>query len=450
MIESVNVEFKELDRESGALPSSTAKEIVAFANTEGGDLYLGISDDGSVVGVEDPEDVMGRLTNLVHDAILPDLMPFIQIRPVEMEGMCVIKATVSVGTERPYYLKKEGLRPSGVYVRRGSACFPLNEVGIRDMIMETSGKSYEECRSQIQDLTFTALKKELDERSMKFGTVQMKTLKMIGEDNLYNNLALLLSDQCRHTIKVAVFQGQDGSVFRARREFSGSLLKQLNDVYEYIDGRNEVKATFSGLLRSDMRDYPETAVRETLLNCLIHRDYLPSGSTIINIYSDHMEFLTLGGLVSGLTMDAVFLGMSDTRNPNLASVFLRLGLVEGYGTGVRKILDSYGAGSCAPKFQAVGGAFKVTLYNRNEKPSAFTGDMISDSRAQYGASSVPRVTVEAAILEMAQKRGSITRQDVQDEFKVGSTKAFMCLKALCEEGKLRQYKMGKQTSYSPV
>lgn len=450
MIESVNVEFKELDRESGVLPSSTAKELVAFANTEGGDLYVGIADDGTVIGVENPEDVMARLTNLVHDAVLPDLMPFIQIRPVEMEGRYVVRATVSVGTERPYYLKKEGLRPSGVYVRRGSACFPLNEVGIRNMIIETSGKSYEECRSQYQDLTFSELKKELESRSMKAGPVQLHNLGLIGEDNLYTNLALLLSDQCRHTIKVAVFQGADGSVFRARREFSGSLLKQLNDVYDYIDGRNEVQATFSGLLRNDNRDYPEVAVRETLLNCIIHRDYLSSGSTIINIYSDHMEFLSLGGLLNTLTMDAVFLGMSDTRNPRLASVFLKLGLVECYGTGVRKILDSYSSNAYTPKFQAVGGAFKVTLYNRNEKPSVFSGDLISDSRAQYGASSVPRITVEAAILELARKKGTITRRDVQGAFKVGSTKAFMCLKNLCEEGKLRQFKMGKQTSYSPV
>lgn len=451
MIESVNVEFKELDRESRGLPSSTAKELISFANTEGGNLYFGIADDGSVIGTDDPEDVMGRLTSLVHDAILPDLMPFIQVRPVKMEGKTVVKVTVSIGTERPYYLKKEGLKPSGVYVRRGSACFPLNEAGIREMIMETSGKSYEESRSQIQNLTFNSLKSELKSRSMNFGSSQMRTLNMIGEDGLYNNLALLLSDQCTHTIKVAVFQGNDGSIFRARREFTGSVLKQLNDVYEYIDGRNETEASFSGLLRTDQRDYPEVAVREALLNCIIHRDYLPSGSTIINIYNDHIEFLTLGGLVSGLTLDAVFLGMSDWRNPNLASLFLRLGLVEGYGTGVRKIIDSYSKSACAPKFQAVGGAFKVTLYNRNEKTADYySGDLISEPRTQYTVNNVPRDELADEILRLAEEKGTITRKDVQDRFRVGSTKAFLCLKILCDSGKLTQQKMGKQSRYSII
>ena len=86
MIEGVDTEFKELDRVKGTLPDSVPKEIVAFANTEGGELYVGIRNDGSVVGVSDPDDVMTRISNVAHDTILPDIMPFIQIRPVEMEG----------------------------------------------------------------------------------------------------------------------------------------------------------------------------------------------------------------------------------------------------------------------------------------------------------------------------------------------------------------------------
>lgn len=447
MIENVTTEFKELDRESGAIPSSTAKEIVAFANTEGGKLYLGIADDGSVIGIDNVESVMNRLTNLVHDTILPDLMPFIQVRPVNMDGKDVVVVDVSVGTERPYYLKKEGLRPSGVYVRRGSACFPLNEAGIRNMIVETSGKSYEESRSQIQDLTFNSLKAELNSRSMKFGAPQLKTLKMVGTDGLYNNLALLLSDQCMHTIKVAVFQGHDGSIFRSRRVFSGSLLKQLNEVYDYIDGHNETKATFSGLLRTDNRDYPDVAIREALLNCIIHRDYQIPGYSIINIYEDHMEFISLGGLVHNLTIDDIFLGISDSRNPNLASVFLLLGLVEGYGTGIGKILDSYNGFHPAPWIQATPGAFKVTLYNENENHDAYYGDYISENGIKYGSNLIPRESLSASIMEMVRQNGIITRKDIQDKFKVGSTKAFLCLKALCDEGKLRQSGSGRQTYY---
>lgn len=117
MREGVDIEFKELDRKKGTLPDSVPKEIVAFVNTEGGEIYIGISNDGSVIGVENTDDVMTRISNVAHDTILPDVMPFIQIRPLQMDGKQVVKITVTVGTERPYYLAKEGLKPKGVYVR---------------------------------------------------------------------------------------------------------------------------------------------------------------------------------------------------------------------------------------------------------------------------------------------------------------------------------------------
>ena len=446
MIEGVDTEFKELDQVKGTLPDSVPKEIVAFANTEGGELYVGIRNDGSVVGVADPDDIMTRISNVAHDTILPDIMPFIQIRTVEMEGKQVVKKTIAVGTERPYYLAKEGLKPKGVYVRRGSACIPLNEAGIREMIMETSGKSYEESRSLNQELTFETFQAEMAARNIEFGTAQMKTLKMIGSDGLYTNLALLLSDQCVHTIKVAVFQGVDNAVFRERKEFSGSLLKQLNDAYQFLDFFNKTEATISGLRRTDQRDYPEEAVREALLNSIIHRDYLFSGSTIINIFDDHIEFISLGGLVRGISMEAIFMGVSQSRNPNLAAVFYRLGLVESYGTGIRKIMRLYHGCAHQPIFKSAEGAFTVELFNRNESTENSAADVMNSQPE-------PMQEVEeirTAIYQKAKEQGMITRKEVEREFGFGSTKAYKVLKGLCEAGLLMQKKNGNRTVYVPV
>lgn len=447
MKEGVDVEFKELDKAKGTLPDSVPKEIIAFANTEGGELYIGIQNDGTVVGVADPDDVMTRVSNVAHDTILPDIIPFIQIRPVEMEGMQVIKTTISVGTERPYYLAKEGLKPKGVYVRRGSACIPLNEAGIREMIMETSGKSYEESRSLNQDLSFETLEAEMKQRNIEFGAAQMKTLKMIGEDGLYTNLALLLSDQCAHTIKAAVFQGTDNAVFRERKEFKGSLLKQLNEAYRFLDFYNRTEASFEGLLRMDQRDYPEDSLREALLNGIIHRDYLFSGSTIINMFDDHVEFLSLGGLVRGISMEAVFMGVSQSRNPNLAAVFYRLGLVESYGTGVRKIMRLYHGFDPAPVFRSAEGAFTVELFNRNEK--SHDRKTSRNAKTEAVTENSAWEETEAAILAKAKAQGSVSRRDVETLYQFGSTKAYKILKALCKEGLLIQQKSGKQTVYIP-
>ena len=437
MIENVDVEFKELDRQNGALPESTAKEIIAFANTEGGVLYIGIRNDGSVTGVDDPDDVMTRLSNTLHDTVLPDVMPFVQIRCVEMESKYVIQATVSVGTERPYYLAREGLKPKGVYMRRGSSCVPVNEAGIRALIMETSGKSFEESRSLDQELTFDTLKEAMASRSLEFGQAQMKTLRLIGSDGLYTNLALLLSDQCPYTIKAAVFQGTENEVFRDRREFTGSLLKQLDSAYRYLDFYNQTEALFNGLLREDRRDYPADALREALLNSIIHRDYLFSGSNIINLNADHVEFISLGGLVMGLSMEAIFMGASQSRNPNLAAVFYRLKLVESYGTGIRRIMRLYKDQIRRPEFKTAEGVFSVFLPNTNYLPT---------EKTQPEQKTVQDETT--LIVDLVRQKGVVTRKDVENALRSGSTKAYRLIKQLCEQGILQQRSQGRLTTYS--
>jgi len=439
--EGIDTEFKEVDRKTGRLPESLNKEICAFANTEGGELYIGVADDGSIVGVDNVDDVMTRASNTVHDNILPDILPFLQIRNEEAEGKTIVKIEVAVGTERPYYLRSKGLTPNGVYIRRGSASIPVSENGIRSMIMESSGASFEESRSLNQQLSFTTLEEEMKRRNLDFGAAQMKTLKLVGQDGLYTNLALLLSDQCPYTIKAAIFQGKDNAVFRERQEFTGSVLKQLQDAYKFLDFYNKTKATFSGVLRSDQRDYPEEALREALLNCLIHRDYLFSGSILINMFDDHVEFNSLGGLVRGLSLEAVMFGVSQSRNPNLAAVFYRLKLVESYGTGIRKIKRLYSASNDKPVFRTAEGAFSVTLPNLNENLSSLDKPYTVNSPAKDFEEE------KAKVLEAVKSNGYITRKQVEDITGFKTTKAFKLLKLLIQEGKLTQQTEGKATKY---
>ena len=267
IFENLNVEFKQ------EYVPDIRKEVMGFANAEGGSVFVGVRKDGTVLGVANPDEVMLQIVNSLKDSLAPDVMPFVRVNTVSIEEKQVVEIQVTTGTNRPYYLREKGLKPSGVYVRKGSSTQPMTEEGIREMILQNSGRSFESCRSMNQELTFQTLQMEMQKRSLEIGSPQMRTLKLIGEDDLYTNLALLLSDQCETTTKVALFQGTDKEVFRDRKEFSGSVLKQLEDVYQFIDLVNKTKATFSGLDRTDMRDYPEEAVREALLNSIAHRDY---------------------------------------------------------------------------------------------------------------------------------------------------------------------------------
>ena len=332
--ESELVELKEI------VVEDVKKEIIAFANCDGGKLYIGIQDDGQIIGVEDADAVALQISNMVRDAIKPDLTMFLHYETLKENGEEVVCVSVQRGTERPYYIAKKGMRPEGVYVRQGYSSVPATDTAIRRMIKETDGDHFEDMRSLNQDLTFEAAKREFSSRQMEFGVQQMRTLKLMDKEGIYSNLALLLSDQCVHTIKVAVFQGTDQNIFKDRREFIGSILQQMNEVYDYIDIHNQTHATIEKLLRVDIRDYPEIAVREALLNLIVHREYSFHASGLISIFDDRIEFVSVGGLVPGVELEDVMVGISVCRNEELADVFYRLHLIEAYGTGLTKIMNA--------------------------------------------------------------------------------------------------------------
>ena len=141
----------------------------------------------------------------------------------------------------------------------------------------------------------------------------------------------------------------------------------MNDAYEFIDMYNANRSEISGLYREDKRDYPIDAIREALLNTLVHRDYSYRGSTLISIFDDHIEFVSIGGLVKGISFEDIMLGISLARNENLANIFYRLSLIEAYGTGIPKILLAYKKERVKPKIETTDNAFKITLPNLNYK-----------------------------------------------------------------------------------
>lgn len=428
--ESETVELKQI------VVEDIKKEIVAFANSKGGVLYIGVADDGNVVGLKNSDMIIQQLTNMVHDAIKPDVSMFIYYESIEIEGKQIVAVHVQRGTERPYYLARKGLRPEGVYVRQGTSSLPATETHIRKMIKETDGDRFEDMRSLEQNLTFEGMKSEFDLRNIEFGPTQLKTLGIVNTDGIYTNLGLLLSDQCTHTIKVATFEGIDQSIFKDRRDFSGSLLTQMNDVYEYIDLRNQTHATFDKLRRIDTRDFPEVAIREALLNSLVHRDYSYSSSTMISIYNDRIEFISIGGLMSGFTLDDIMLGLSVCRNTKLANICYRLQLIEAYGTGLRKIMNSYQNTGKTPQIITTDNAFKIVLpnVNVNVMPSSNFFELSEEQKVKK-------------VLELIESQGAINRKDVEAVLKLSQSNAGRLLKQMLQKSLLQQTGKGKNTKY---
>lgn len=418
------------------------KEIIAFANCDGGTVYVGVADDGKVLGVENADECALQISNMVRDAVKPDVTMFIHYETLECDGKAVVAVNIQRGTNRPYYLAKKGLRPEGVYVRQGYSSVPATDTAIRQMIKETDGDSFENMRSINQALTFEATKKEFEKRNVVFGQPQMQTLKIVSADGIYTNLGLLLSEQCPHTIKVAVFEGINQNVFKDRREFSGSLMQQLNEVYDYIDFHNQTHATFRKLLRIDTRDYPEVAVREALLNTLVHRDYSFRASTLISIYDDRIEFVSIGGLLPGLELDDLMMGVSVCRNPHLANVFYRLQLIEAYGTGMKKIMGAYANALVQPKIKTTNNAFKIILPNVNFTPKAAEVHKDFEKAADLALDSN-----EAKVLQFLREHLMITRKETQTLLEVSQSTAGRILKAMVDSGRIKQIGGSRTTRY---
>lgn len=273
-------------------------------------------------------------------------------------------------------------------------------------------------------------------------SVRMKTMGMVTHDGVFTNLGLLLSDQCMHTIKVAAFQGTTQREFRDRREFSGSLFKQMEEVYDFLDFRNQTHSSFTKLYRIDRRDYPETAVREALLNLLVHREYSFRASSFISLYEDRLEFTSIGGLMSGVSLNDIKMGISVCRNMKLANVFYRLELIEAYGTGITKIFDVYEGSGLMPDIEVSDNAFKIILPNLNvvTKGESRVREKTAWEREENDSP-------EEMVISLVRQKGYITRKDVESLLGLAQSSCGRLLREMVENNMLVQKGKGKNTRY---
>jgi ATP-dependent DNA helicase RecG len=240
---------------------------------------------------------------------------------------------------------------------------------------------------------------------------------------LYTNLGWLLSDQCTHSVKVAVFADEQNTIFRDRKEFTGSVLSQLEETFDYLQLCNKNHSVIDGLVRKDYWDYPIDAVREALLNALIHRDYGFSGSVIINVNDKQMEFISIGGLLPGISTEDIRNGISQLRNENFAKVFQRLNLIESYGTGIRRIFTLYENCPVPVTIDVTPNSFKITLPNMNAAKES--------SASQVKNLVTPQMQI---LLDYLKEHESISDEEVQSLLDVKRTRAFNLIKQMSEFG----------------
>jgi ATP-dependent DNA helicase RecG len=397
------------------------KEVIAFANTDGGTLIVGINKAGEAAPLLDVDDTYTRITNGIRDAIAPDVTIFVKYTLQENQ---IINIEIGEGSYKLYYLKAKGLKPSGVYIRQGASAVQASPEQIRQMIKNADGDVFEELRSLEQELTFRFCADTFAKHGVEFGEDKYNILGIRNHtQQLYTNLGLLLSDQCAHTVKAAVFADEQNTVFRDRKEFTGSVLEQLEETYHYLQLCNKNRSVIDGLTRADYWDYPKDAIREALLNALIHRDYGFSGSIIINVNDSRMEFISIGGLLPGISPEDIRNGISQLRSKKLADIFHRLNFIEAYGTGIRRIFALYAECPELPEIIVTANSFKITLPNMNTAAEKGASQRIS------GSSITPQMKT---VLEYISEHGEISDREIQKLLGIKSTRCFTLTKQMIE------------------
>ena len=348
--ESKNVEFKENLLEKSI---KYMKSVVAFANGTGGKIIFGIADKTRAVVGFDKEDVfkkMDAIANAVSDSCEPAIIPDITLQTVN--GKTVIVVEVSEGRQRPYYIKALG-RDGGVYVRVAGTTRLADEYMIKELLFEGSNRYYDQalCTGlNITDEDIDSLCKVMKEQAVKnahneeqkayikdVGRQQLRSWGVLierdGKDYPSNAFAILTGNGGLHVAtQCGVFKGTTKAVFVDRREYTGPLWEQIDEAFQFVLRNIHLGATIVGVYRQDIYEIPPDAIRELIINAMVHRSYLDHGTIQVALYDNRLEITSPGKLPMGQTLKRMKEGYSKIRNEAIARVFAYVNLIEHWGS----------------------------------------------------------------------------------------------------------------------
>ncbi len=379
--ESKNVEFKE------TLPDKSEKymkTIIAFANTQGGQLIVGVNDvTREVTGVDMDSvfKIMDRITNAVSDSCTPQIVPDITFQTIE--GKTIVVVYVAPGANRPYYMKSRG-KEGGTYIRVAGTSRQADADKIKELELEGARISWDELICVGYEVKESAIKKlcrdmnryrnEMQQRKGSAEKLQQVTraqllnwnvIKKTEDGYLASNAFALLTGKHFYYSRTqcAVFAGTDRGEFIDKKEYDGPLYGQIEEAYAFVLRNIRRSAKVEGLIRREGHELPPDAIREMIINAHCHRNFLDNSCVQVALYDDRLEVTSPGGLCYGLTLEEAISGRSKQRNRIVAEVFNQMGLIEAWGTGLRNIRKAAKEYSLPePQFIEMTGTFRVNLF----------------------------------------------------------------------------------------
>ena len=326
------------------LTDDLEKEAVAFLNCqEGGIMYIGVHKTGTPVGVNDIDGDMLRIKDRLKNNIMPSCMGLFDVAMENIDSKDVIKITFASGTEKPYYIKKLGMSEKGTFIRIGSASEPMPIRMIESLFAKRTRNSIGRIKSPNQNLTFEQLKIYYEGANKTLNQQFASNLELMTEEGQYNYVAYLLADINGTSIKVAKYDGLDRVDLIENNEYGYcSLIKATKQVLDKISVENKTLAKITPKEREENRLWNPVALREAVINAVVHNDYPSEIQPKFEFFNDRIEITSFGSLPQGITEKEFFEGYSVPRNKELMRVFRDLDLVEHLGSGIPRILRSYG------------------------------------------------------------------------------------------------------------
>jgi len=337
LAESQRVEFKR------QLSDSLEKEVVAFLNAhDGGLIYIGIDDNGQALVLDDLDQLQLQIKDRIRNNISPSTMGLFDVLIENYQDKSIIKIVVARDSEQPYYLRKAGMSPKGCFIRIGSAAEPMPQRMIEELFATRTRNSIGNIRSRNQYLHFEQLKIYYQERNLPLNEQFARNLELLTTEGAFNYAAYLLADDNGMSIKVAKYAGLDRVNLIENEEYGFCcLIKATKAVLEKLKVENKTLATITDTTRSETKLLNPIALREAVINAIIHNAYSRDVPPKFELFADRLEITSAGGLPQGFSQDEFFMGYSVPQNKELMRVFRDVDLVEQLGSGIPRILQSY-------------------------------------------------------------------------------------------------------------
>lgn len=330
----------ELKRE---LNDKLEKEVVGFLNYhEGGTIYIGIDDDGNVIGLSDADDVQLKVKDRIKNNIMPSTLGLFDVICETNNDKSYIKINIASGPEKPYYIKRYGMSPRGCSIRIGSSTESMTQNAIEELFAGRTRNSIGKIKSPKQELSFEQLKIFYEENEFRLNEHFANNLELLTDAGKYNYVAYLLADVNGTSIKVAKYSGEDRYELIENNEYGYcSLIKAAKRVLDKLEVENRTLAKITFKEREEKNLIDKIALREAVINAIVHNDYSNEIPPKVEIFTDRIEITSSGSLVQGMTEEEFFNGYSAPRNKELMRVFKDVRLVEQLGSGMIRILKKY-------------------------------------------------------------------------------------------------------------